>query len=88
MVTPGEGFVDRGKLVYYGGKPFVEKGVFKQPCPHSTYIGVNSKGNPNHEIPLTFVIFKGHPEEYKTEGICVLCAVEFLLRCQESGNVP
>lgn len=83
MVTPGEGFVDRGKLFYFGGKPFVEKGVFKQACPHSTHLGTNSKGDPVYEMPLTFVIFKGHPEEFKTQGVCVLCAVDFYLQAHE-----
>jgi len=33
-------------------------------------------------IPLTYVIFKGHPEEYKTEGYCVHCALAYLMRSQ------
>lgn len=79
MVTPGEGFVDKGKLIYFGGRPFVENGEFATGCPHSTFLGLNSKGDPIHRIPFTFVMFQGHPEEYKTKGVCVLCVIDFFL---------
>jgi len=85
VTVPGEGYVDKGNLRYFGGHPFVENGEWKTPCPHATFVGKSPKGHDVWRIPLSFVIFIGHPEEYKTEGYCVLCAVDFVRRT-ESGT--
>ena len=87
MAIPGEGYVDRGKLQYFGGRPFVSDGEFKAPaapCEHALQIGKVREDSEMGvwRIPLTYVIFKGHPEEYKTEGYCVHCALAYLMRSQ------
>jgi len=93
MTVPGEGYVEKGKLHRFGGKPFVEGGAFRAPeapCEHAVLIGTDRRDQMKvWTLPLTYVIFKGHPEEYKTEGYCVHCAVAFHMRAQgREDGVP
>jgi len=92
MAVPGEGYVDKGKLHYFGGKPFVENGEFSfedRPCSHGILLGKNSKGKDIWRIPLSYVVFIGHPEEYKSQGYCVHCAVGYVMKFQgETEGIP